>query len=132
VREDNIRRAQREVGAQTRALDGIEGVEEGDGVGFGVEGRRQQSAVAAVGVAALVVEGARRARFGVVYLLDCGKSWLDAAVYVCVDAGGLPRGCALSTSQIASAFVPMRSMRETKSRLLRSRKMLSSAQWLSS
>jgi hypothetical protein len=43
----------------------------------------------------------------------------------------LPRGWALKTSHMASALVPMRSIRETKSRLLRSRKMLSSAQWLS-
>ena len=84
--------------------------------------------------------GAGRRGFGVVYLLD----WLNGGVRKYNDDdddGGdaemeegernEPRGCELRTSQIASALTLIRSILETKSLLLRSRKMLSSAQWLS-
>jgi hypothetical protein len=70
VREDNIRRTQRKIRAQTRALDGIKRVEKSNSVGFTVKCRRQQPAVASVGVAAFVVKGASWAGLGVVYLFD--------------------------------------------------------------
>jgi hypothetical protein len=70
VCEDNIRRTQRKVRAQTRALDGIKRVEKSNSVGFAVKCRRQQPPVATVGVAAFVVKGASWAGLGVVYLLD--------------------------------------------------------------
>ena len=58
MRQNDIRRAERKVCTQTRPLDGVEVVEEGDRVGFCVEGGGEETAVAAGGVAAFLVEGA--------------------------------------------------------------------------
>lgn len=73
MRQYDIRRAQGEIRAETRALDGVEVVEEGDGVGLGEEGGGEETAVAAAGVAARVVVGAGGAGFGVVDLFHWGE-----------------------------------------------------------
>jgi len=59
MRQNHIRRAERKVGTQTRSLHSVEVVEEGNGVGFCVEGGGEEAAVAAGGVAAFLVEGTR-------------------------------------------------------------------------
>lgn len=68
--KNHIWRAKRKVCAQARSLDSVEVVEKSNSVGSGVECCREQTAVAASGIPASIVVGARRRCFGIVYLFD--------------------------------------------------------------
>lgn len=70
VCKNHIWRAERKVCAQAGSLDSVEIVEKGNGVGSGVEYCREQTAIAASGIAASIVVTARRRDFGIVYLFD--------------------------------------------------------------
>lgn len=72
MRQNHIRRTKCEICTQTRPLDSVEVVEEGNGIGLCVKCGGEKAAVAAVGVAAFFVVGAGAASFGVVHLFDCG------------------------------------------------------------
>jgi hypothetical protein len=56
MRQNHIRRTESKVGAQTGSLHCVQGVEEGDGVGTGVEGSGEETAVATGGVATFLVK----------------------------------------------------------------------------
>jgi len=92
MRQNHVRRAQRKIRAQTRSFDGIQVVEEGNGVLFCVKSGRQQAAVAAIWVSALFVKGAGGRCLGVVYLLDARVGAEDVADCFCVVADALDAG----------------------------------------
>jgi hypothetical protein len=72
MRQNHIRRAEREICAKTRPLDRIQIIEERDGVFSRVKSGGQQATIVSLGVAAFFVVCACGAGFGVVHLLDCG------------------------------------------------------------
>jgi hypothetical protein len=80
MRQYNIRRAQCEICTETRALDGVEGVEKGHGILSLVECGGEKTAVVTLWVAAFFVVCARGACFGVIDLLDCVEETLG--IYV--------------------------------------------------
>jgi hypothetical protein len=75
MRQNNIRRAQREVSTETRSLDRVEVIEKSYRILSFVESGGEKTAVITLGVTAFFVVWARGACFGVVDLFDClGRS----------------------------------------------------------
>jgi hypothetical protein len=71
VRQNDVRRTQREIRSQTGTLDRVQIIEERNRIFFRVESGGEKPSVAAVRVAAFVIQCACWTRFWVVDLLDC-------------------------------------------------------------
>lgn len=72
MRQQRVRRAQREVCSQTRPFGGVKIIVKDYGIFFGVKGHTEKPAVATIRTTAGVIEGLRGAIFGVVDGFDCG------------------------------------------------------------
>lgn len=115
----------RKIRSEAWTFGSVKCVKESNSVGCGIECHREKSAISSIIVTTVFVERACRAILGIIYLFHFLLGQYDSFQSF---ASNLPIADARSVSQIASAFVLILSIRETKSRLFLSMYIASSAQ----